>query len=81
VTDRPPPTPAKAAPRPLTKASEPLSARAVSPAHARPTRISLGEDDVAAPAKPSRISLGEEDSASPARPRKITLSDSEFGKY
>ncbi len=72
--------PAKAAPRPLTKASELLSTRPVNPAPARPARISLGDDDILAPAKPSRISLGEEDEA-PDRPRKISLSDSEFGKY
>ena len=77
------PAPARTAPRPLTKTGDPARASGapVSAPTARPTRISLGDDDIAPPELPTRISLGEEDSASPARPRKITLSDSEFGKY
>jgi methyl-accepting chemotaxis protein len=70
----------KPAPRPVKV--EPLPARAAAnPAPARPTRISLGEDDPAPAARPSQISLGDDDEAAAAKPRRVTLSDSEFGKY
>jgi|GEM_PF-561597 len=72
------PVPPKPA-RPVNNAPIPHSVRAaanaaVNAAFARPTKISLGEEDEALPLEPpARVS--------PGKPRKISLSDNEFGKY
>jgi methyl-accepting chemotaxis protein len=82
---KPAPIPPKPA-RPVNNAPIPHSVRAaasaaVNAAFARPTKISLGEeDDALPPERPARISLGEGD-RTPGRPRTISLSDNEFGKY
>ncbi len=76
-------TPAKATGKPIPSSVRAEANTSISPAFARPAKISLGEEDeLNTSARPARISLGEEDTQAPsAKNRRISLSDSEFGKY